>query len=339
MNKNVFICGGHVTPAIALIDELSKNKDLTLVYIGRKNEAEYDLITEKRIRFLPIVAGKRSWSNFLKIPVGFIQAFGFCIQTRPDIIVSFGGYVALPVAIAGWFLHVPVITHEQTLFLGFANRIIARIAKRVCVTHKETLRQFPSAVVTGLPFRSQLFTSVKSHEYHIDEKKYPLIYITGGSQGAVSLNEKIMPAVPELTKSFTIIHQTGPMTYKNSNRYMPERHISVSKLSWILQHAMIVIGRSGANTTMELAALGKVAVLVPLPWSADNEQLLLARWLADRGGARVIEQDTLTPEMIISTVKNIRENFAILHTRAETLSRSIPRDGTRRLANEVYALL
>lgn len=339
MKKKIFICGGHATPAIALIDELAKDSSLEIVFVGRRSAAEHGLIIGKGIRFLPLVAGKRSWSTVFQIPVGFIQACIYCVREKPNLIVSFGGYVALPVAIAGWILQIPVITHEQTLKLGLANKIIAHIAKRTCVTHTETLRQFPSGIVTGLPLRTELFHPPKKPAYDIDEANFPLIYITGGSQGALSLNEKILPAIHELTKSYTVIHQTGPISYKNATRYIVERYISISKLSWILAHAMIVIGRSGANTTMELAALGKVAVLVPLPWSAENEQFLHATWLAHFGGAQVIAQDALTPEVLIRTIKKIREQFEQYHRRAENLSLQIPRDGAKRLAKEVYDLL
>lgn len=339
MKKKVFISGGHVTPAIALIDELAKDKTLTIVFVGRKSAAEHSLISEKGIRFLPIAAGKRSWSTFTNIPIGCIQALYYSLKEKPDVIVSFGGYVALPVALAGWMLGVPVLTHEQTLTLGLANRIIARIAKRVCLTHKETLQQFPSGVVTGLPMRKELFLEQKKPAYNIDERNFPILYITGGSQGARSLNEKIADAIPELIKSYTVIHQTGPMVYKSAKRYIVKKTVSAADLSWILQHTMIVIGRSGANTVMECAALGKVAVFVPLPWSADNEQLFLARWLVARGGADIIEQHMLDSKTLVRHIQKIRADFETLQKRAETFSHEIPRDGAKRLAREVRSLL
>lgn len=320
MKKKLFICGGHVTPALALIDELGRAFDI--VFLGRTYAVEYRLVREKGIRFLPIV----------KIPIGFFQAFAYCLAERPQCIVSFGGYVALPVAIAGWMLHIPVITHEQTLALGRANRIIARIAKKVCVTHEETRTQFPSAVVTGLPMRKELFLPSKSISRS-------LIYITGGSQGAKSLNEKIVPALDELTKEYTVIHQTGQISYVHKKNYICRKYISLTELPSILQHAKIVIGRSGANTTMELAALGCVAILVPLPWSADNEQLAQATWLASHGGAVVIEQHELTKERLLGVVRTLLGAYDEYKHAAEEFSKHIPRDGAKRFAQEVRALV
>lgn len=232
-----------MTPAIALIDELVKDASLEIVFVGRKYAVEYTLITKKGIRFLPIDAGKRTVSTLMKVPIGFFEALTYCIHEKPRLIVSFGGYVALPVAIAAWISGIPVITHEQTLVPGLTNRIIAVIAKRILVAFKETLHRFPKnkTEYIGLPMRADLFSAVKKTPYRIDEKNYPLIYITGGSQGAKSLNEKMLSAIKDLTKSYTVIHQTGPGAVDGFTRYTPEQYIPVTELSWILQHAMIVI--------------------------------------------------------------------------------------------------
>lgn len=345
MKKKILITGGHVTPALALIDELVKFSDVEPVFVGRSYAVEKQLVTEKKIRFIPITAGKSSWSAFVKIPVGFVQAFQIVLRERPRIIVSFGGYVALPVAVCGWILGIPVVTHEQTLEPGLANRMIANIAKRVCVTFPETAGRFPKekVVVTGLPMRKELFAKEKTAPFTGDYKNYPLLYITGGSQGAKSLNDALFPLVTELTNSYTVIHQTGMQStgaaqQVQNSRYIHEPFIPESKLAWILKNAKIVIGRSGANTTMELAALGRVALLVPLPWSAGNEQLLQAEWLARHGGAVVLEQASLTPELFFTTLKELNISYLKYSARAEEFSRTIPRDGAATLARAVYSL-
>jgi UDP-N-acetylglucosamine--N-acetylmuramyl-(pentapeptide) pyrophosphoryl-undecaprenol N-acetylglucosamine transferase len=335
VKKKIFICGGHVTPALALIDELSVDHTLEIVYIGRTYAVEYGLITQRGIRFLPLTAGKRSWNTLTKIPAGFIRAFNYCKKEAPNVVVSFGGYVALPVCVAAWLLGIPVITHEQTLSPGLANKIIAHIARRICVAFEETSRQFPKnkTVFTGLPMRKELFLS------DVQPQKRSLIYITGGSQGAISLNEKIYPAIGILTRDYTIVHQTGPKTYPSSENYSAKKFIATEELSRILNTATMVIGRSGANTTLELAALGVVAILVPLPWSAGNEQYILARWLAIHGGAYVLEQEELSVETLLTCVKKVRKNFSNLKNRANSLSVSIPRDGALRFAMEVRKFL
>ncbi len=357
-----------MTPAIALIDTLSGDSTIEIVFVGRKYamegdrnvSAEYELMREKGIRFLPIMAGRmqraftvQTIPSLIKVPVGLIQALSYCVREKPHLIVSFGGYVALPVAIAAWIMGIPVITHEQTLAAGLANKVIAMIAKRVCVTFEETRTHFPKGKVafTGLPMRAQLFELTKEPPYTIDAKKYPLLYITGGSLGARSLNERLFPAIPELLRSYTIIHQTGSVSFEEASglrqslpralrdRYIIEPFIPLPSLAWTLQRAVIVIGRSGANTTIELASLGKVAILVPLPWSAGNEQLWLARWLSSHGAAEVIIQDTLTSEVLMDTITKIRNDYESLSSQAKTLSRHIPRDGAKRMMKEIREVL
>lgn len=337
MKGKIVICGGHVTPALAVLSEIQGAIDV--VFIGRKYafegsrsvSAEYELITEKGIRFLPLTTGRlqRTFTvhtipSLAKIPIGIFQSFWYLLVERPDLILSFGGYVALPVAIAGRLLGIPVITHEQTLSTGLANRIIEKLARRVCVA-------FPgvAGTYTGLPMRRELF---KPHgdPFSIDARKSPLLYITGGSTGAQTLNECMYPIIGKLTKTYIVIHQVGKSAVKGvagSNRYIVREFLSVSELAWVLRHAKIVIGRSGANTTLELAALGKVAILVPLPWSAGNEQLLQARWLAAHGGSVVMEQREMTPEKLLLRLTDVEKNYDSLDGKAQRFSKEIPRNG------------
>lgn len=346
------------------MDELAADPTIEFVFVGREFamegdhhiSAEYALMKERGVSFLPIIAGRlqRTYTAqtipaLLKVPIGCVQAMLYCLRERPSLIVSFGGYVSLPVALAGWLLHIPVITHEQTLAPGLANKLIERMSTRVCVTFAETLHRFAKdkAVLTGLPMRSELFTSTREAPYSADEKKYPIVYITGGSTGAHSLNMLLFPIIAELVKKYTVIHQTGAYSMQTATtvhhglpvsdrkRYVPCEFIPLHTLSWILKHAKFVIGRSGANTTMELAALGKVAILVPLPWSAGNEQLLQARWLSTHGGAVVVEQDAVRRNTLMHHILEIGTSYEALRRRAETFAKTIPRDGTARLAKEI----
>ena len=234
--QTIFITGGHVTPAIALIDALQKNNTVHIVFIGRTyttegsrtDSFEHQLIREKGIQFIPIVAGRHTFPSLFKIPIGFVQALMYCARYRPALIVSFGGYVALPVAIAGWLFRVPIITHEQTFVAGLANVIIARIAKRVCVTFPETLGSFPKekSVYTGLPIRQELFTPPKQSPFPKEIDQYPLLYITGGGTGARSLNQLLFPVIPALLTTYSIIHQAGNASLPEAQKIHHDRYIA-----------------------------------------------------------------------------------------------------------------
>ncbi len=353
--KTIFITGGHVTPALALMDELSGG-DIAVTFIGRKyavegkrhTAAEYDVVRQRGIRFLPISAGRlqrtltfHTIPSLFKVPIGFIQALWYVLMQRPSVIVSFGGYVGLPVALAGWILGVPVLTHEQTRASGLANRIIGAVATRICVTFPETAADFPAAktVVTGLPMRRALFSPGRAVLRKNADAK--LLYITGGSLGSQSLNEIIAPVLETLTKTYVVVHQTGNWQQNNfiTERYVAKKFFSENELAWLYRHAHIVIGRAGANTVLELAATGTVAVLVPLPWSGQDEQQQNARWLADRGGARVLSQTGLTGDSLLSALRSVEREYSPLLRRAKSLAPAIPRDGAARLAKEVRSLL
>ncbi len=335
------------------MERLQSDPNIEVVFIGRMFPNEKDVVSAFGVRFFALTAGRltrvftvHSILAFLKIPVGFIQAWIYCLRERPALVLSFGGYIALPVALAAWTLGIPVITHEQTRAAGLTNRIIARIAARVCVTFADTTSQFPKgkAVVTGLPLRRTLFTPPKTPPYKVNRKTYPILYITGGSLGAHSLNVLIFPFIPTLTKTWTVIHQVGAHSLSEAKkiqepRYIAEAYISSEKLSWILPHADLVVGRSGANTVVELAAFGKVALLVPLPWSAAGEQRLNAQWLEAHGGARVLSQNGLTSQKLLTAIMACWKKRTEYQTRAITLAPTIYKDGAEKVVEEIKRLL
>jgi len=204
----IFITGGHLTPTLAVIEKIIKEKyPWRIVFIGRKFATEedkliseeYRVIVNKRIKFLPITTGRlrrfASWPTIIslfKIPVGFAQAINYLLREKPKLILSFGGYIALPIAIAGWMFRVPIVTHEQSRKLGLANKIIAVIADKVCMSWSDTTGINPGEkiVLTGIPIRQQIFKppSKPSGIFNLINKHLPLIYIMGGITGSRKIN-------------------------------------------------------------------------------------------------------------------------------------------------------
>lgn len=364
----ILITGGHVTPALALMEELRGMAGMDIVFVGRTHategspapSAEYELVSAMGVRFLPITTGRlqrtltsRTIPSLLKIPVGFWQAYAICARERPSLIVSFGGYIALPVVVAGWALGIPIVTHEQTRRAGLTNRMIAGVAKKICVTFGNTVTQFPieKTVVTGLPMRKAIFSPPTRSPFSIQDRSRPILYITGGSVGARSLNRLLYPVMGKLTAHFTVIHQVGfgslaeatrarqSLTPGKRARYIIEAFLNMKKLSWVLRHAALIVGRSGANTITECAALGKVALFIPLPWSGGGEQTINAKWLEHNGGVKVIDQRGLTAEKLLAEIERVWEQRQTLGARAEQFAKTVPRDGAARMAREIALLL
>ena len=209
----VMLTGGHVTPAIATIEEIqSRYPSWRLVFVGRKHafegvsvvSEEYTLITSMGIRFLPIIAGRLKREGgigqmfaLFKTPIGYIQAFFYMIRERPSVVVSFGGYVGLPVSLVAWAFGIPVVIHEQTTRPGVANRMIARIAKEICVSFPDTSLYFRSSRihVTGLPIRRGILKFPQKSPIQLPKDDRPILLIVGGSTGSVSINSIVYKAL------------------------------------------------------------------------------------------------------------------------------------------------
>ncbi len=365
----IFITGGHVTPAIAVIEEIQKRlSNLDIVFIGRKYamegdtevSAEYKLISNLGIRFLPLTTGRlqRSFTlttipSLLKIPFGLVQALWYVLKEKPAIIVSFGGYIALPVVIAGWILGIPSLTHEQTQTVGGANFWIAKVAKKVCVSYADMIDIFPKgkAVFTGLPIRKELFASSVKPLFTLSSK-YPLVYIAGGATGSEFINQCVFSILPQLLTQYMVIHQTGYSSYSTAlekfaslskdeqSHYHVFPYIKIDELAWVYRAAKLYVGRSGGNTVGELAALSKVALFIPLPSSAQKEQEKNAQWLVNAGSAAILHQEDITqPSRLLEKIGEVLAYYEHYHKKAQEFSKEIPLDGASRIADEIKKLL
>lgn len=342
MRLNIVICGGHLSPALAVIEKLRKRRDYQIFYIGRKNvfegdkaiSLEYATIKKLNIPFYFLSSSRWQRSttrhtlpSLLKFPFVMFQSLVIILRIRPKIVVSFGGYVALPVCISAWLLGIPVITHEQTHILGLANRIISRFAKIVCLSWPDTkyLPKNIKTVVVGNPIRETILYPAKSNLVNFGNKELPILYITGGSLGSQSINEAVKEALPYLASRFRIIHQCGiaggERDFKSLTKHkslLPEalrgnyclvKHTAPAKVGSILKQSSLVISRAGANTVLELEAAGTPTIFIPLPWAADMEQEYNAKILEKDGQAIIIKQEQLTSHTLVKTIETMMSNL------------------------------
>lgn len=326
--KKIVICGGHHNSALVVAEALI-TKGYQVFWFGHKYSmlgdknpsAEYLEVTAKKIPFYEIKAGKfqpkyKFWQNLLRIPQGFWQSFRLLRKLKPDLVFSFGGYLALPVAYSAWLMKIPVATHEQTTVSGTANKLIAQIAQKVFVTFESSLQYYPKkkAVLTGLPIREELLKSKKK----LFTNKKKTIYITGGKQGSHYINEEVFKILPELLKRFNVIHQTGSSSlysdikeaqrFKAKN-YLAKEYFFEDEIGSIFNSADFVISRSGAHTVYELLILKKPAILIPIPWSSHNEQLQNAKMLEGLGLAKILTQDDLQKGKLLETILDFEKNL------------------------------
>lgn len=344
-----------MTPAIAVIEEIKRRKlPWRLMFIGRNHafEGGTSPAHEKRlvealgVSFHALFTGRlqRTWSAFtflslLKVPVGLLQVLFLLMRDRPTVTLSLGGYIAFPVVIASWVLGIPVVTHEQTVDLGLSNRIIARIARRVLVARD-----------VGVPIRQSLFEPPEKPSFPIDTK-HALIYITGGSTGAQTLNALVFPIVSKLIGSHTVIHQVGTGDISNARmvkeslpedmhgRYIVAPYFDGSDVAWIYRHASLLIGRSGANTVAEAAALCIPALFVPLPWAAGDEQTKNATTLVEDGMAMILTQKSLTPQIFLTHISQMMAEIKRYTSMALAKAKHYPRHAAGAVVDAVGSIV
>lgn len=327
MKKLVFT-GGHHNSALALAKEMKK-RGYQIYWIGHKFahnsdkslSAEYQEVTRNKIPFYELKTGKfyRKINplEWLKIIFGFFQSLSYLISINPKIVVSFGGYLSVPVVWSGKLLGKKVVLHEQTVIAGWANRVTSPFSDVIYLTHKESLRNYPShkTVVAGLPLNKNLLIPHKR-----PKSKIKTIYVTCGKQGSHIINSVIFKLIPRWVENYKVIHQTGnnpdtkdadrarrvkislPKKYKA--RYTHRPYFFEKSVANNLKSADLIISRSGAHTVFEILYLQKKSILIPIPWVSHNEQYLNAKLVESKGLAQIIEEKDLTPELVDQSVKD-----------------------------------
>lgn len=293
---------------------------------GEKNLSfEYQEVKKRHIQFIPLTAGrlqrvltKYSFASLLKIPIGFLQSFKLLSQVKPDGLISFGGYIALPISFAAKVLGITIITHEQTTIPGLANRLIFYFADKVCISWKSEKNQFPKnkTIYTGNPIRSAFIHGREEAVTTLGSK--PLLYISGGSLGSHIINKTVGALIPRLITDFSIVHQCGSssltddLTYLQTIRrelpeslrpdYLIRDYFSERQVVWLMKHSKLVVSRAGANTVTELAYIGRPALLIPLAIAGGSEQMANAQLLEDAGLAKVVTESQLNKDRLFKTI-------------------------------------
>lgn len=324
--KRIILTGGgtagHVTPNIALLPRL-KELQYDIHYIGSYNGMEKNLIEKQGIPYHGIASGKLrryfSLQNFtdpFRVLKGFSEANKLIKKLKPDVIFSKGGFVSVPVVIAGKRNHVPVIIHESDMTPGLANKLSIPSAVKVCCNFPETLKALPEdkAVLTGSPIRQELMAGDKdaARTFCGFKTDKPVILIIGGSLGAAAVNDAVRAVLPELLKDFQIIHLCGKgkldSSLTNLEGYAQFEYIQ-DELKDLFALTDIVISRAGANAICELLALRKPNLLIPLSAkSSRGDQILNARSFERQGFSMVMEEEEITNEKLLSAIRQLYES-------------------------------
>jgi len=321
--------GGHTSPGLA-VAALLRERSRTCAWIGSRSGIEAQRVPQSGIPYVAISTGKLrrywAWQNvvdlLVNVPAGTLSVLRILRTLRPRVVFGTGGFVALPVVFGAVLLRLPVVLHEQTAIPGLANRIGARFARRIAVTFPDRAGRLPAArvVVTGNPLRPELRAGSRSSaiaRFQLDPA-VPLVYVTGGAQGAHRINRVVGDAVASLAEHAQLIHQCGENPATGDRQWLEDRRAALppalarrytvvpyigAELAGIYAAAALVVARAGAGTVNECCQLGVPALYVPLPGTRGDEQTENARIVERVGGAVMLPQSMLTTERLVREVR------------------------------------
>lgn len=336
----ILITGGHLTPAVAVINELKKRGYNNLLWVGLKHNQsgnkelspEFVTIKDLGIPFVNLKTGKlvrhislgSLWfaiKNIIFLSTGTLKALYIILRYRPAVVLSFGGYIPVPIAFWGRIFGRKIVTHEQTILTGLANKFVGKLANKVLISWESSRKYFDpkKTVLTGNPIRRDIFV-IKSNTLTRDfDTNYPTLLIYGGNQGSNFINSRLFEVLPEILRECNVIHQTGNSTvtqdYKKAQefkeslgleyklRYQVRDYILQNEVGEALNKSDLVFGRSGANNVSEFMALGKLCILMPIPWASFDEQTKNAEYVAETGLAYVLKQtDNLSSKTVYQSI-------------------------------------
>jgi UDP-N-acetylglucosamine--N-acetylmuramyl-(pentapeptide) pyrophosphoryl-undecaprenol N-acetylglucosamine transferase len=296
--------GGHLFPGLAVAEALAPAD--VAVFVGSADGLEARVVPNTRFAFyaIPIHAVRgRGLAGLLdlarNLPRAMLQGWRLIGEVGAQVVVGVGGYASFPTVTAAWLRGVPSVVLEQNARPGLANRVLGRLAARVCTAFEQANASFPAgkAVVTGNPVRA----FGMQREAAVEHRGFTL-FVFGGSRGAHSINAAMLAAAPGLREAIPglrIIHQTGVgVADEPRARYAAlgidaEVAEFIEDMGRVYGEADLVVCRAGATTIAELTALGKPAIFVPYPFAADDHQRANAVVLAERGAGVMVEDGGL----------------------------------------------
>ena len=324
--KIIFAGGGtagHVEPALAVARLWrEKNPEDSLLFLGTSKGLENQLVPAANfeLKQIPKVVMPRKFSlSVISAPFAFSKAFLAARQVikGADLLIGFGGYVSAPAYLAAKSLHIPFVVHEANAKPGFANRLGARLSPSVAVAQAVEDGALSSALVTGIPLRSDVATALSNSagdwaKARANAKSSlgfsptaPLVFAFFGSQGSVALNAVIEKSLPSLlANGGQLLHAVGKLNPlpKSQERYKSTAYIEDMATAYLA--ADLIISRSGAISCSEINALGRYALFIPLP-IGNGEQRFNANHVISQGRGEVIDQEQFSPSWVSSNLNRL----------------------------------
>lgn len=329
--------GGHLFPGIAIAEEFKlRNNKNNILFAGTGNEFEKRILKEKftlkTVRSMGIkgMGVKAKIKSILTIPKGMLDSFKIIRNFKPDMVIGMGGYSSGPVILTAWLLGIKTAIHEQNTIAGITNRILGPIVDIIFTSFAKTkaLAENNKLIISGNPVR-KVFLQTKKIRKDLNSSKDIsfTVLITGGSQGAHSINLAMIDALQYLKNKENIyfIHQTGKADAPKITKSYIKNGIKhtvqpfFNNMDELYQKANLIICRAGATTIAEITAMGKAAIFIPFPFAADNHQECNAKALVDNNAAFMILEKNLLDENKKFNGKKLMEKIILLSEKKDEL--------------------
>ena len=355
--------GGHLYPLLTIAQNIRfrTQSDVEFLYLGPTNELSKKILTENGIKTRSVASAKwrryfsiHNFIDLFKLPIGIIQSLFHVWAFMPDVVFSKGGYGSVGPAIAARLYFIPILIHESDAVPGRANLFLGRLADKVAISFSAARQYFQEkkVLLTGQPVRNNIREGSREKAKEIFKLKdqKPVLLILGGSQGSSLINEQIALILPELLKTYQIIHQTGMGKLDEVRTVAGELGVKIGHAGYYayefigdeIIHAYaiadLIISRAGSGTIAEIAAVGKPVILVPLNNSANNHQLHNAHAVASQGGAVVLEEPNFKRKIILNQIANLMSDPELRTNMSKAIGQFYHADAAEKIISGLFYL-
>lgn len=347
---------GHINPALALAEVLEE-RGCQVKFAGTPTGVESRLVPQAGVEFVPFEAAgfnRRHPLSLVKalrlVSKSTKKAKAWLDEVKPDVVVGFGGYVSIPVGNAAQSRNVPIVIHEQNSVMGLANKMMAKSAKKVCLTYAcaGSGVDATKVEVTGNPVRKAVLSSTREEGREMlgIPEDAQMLLVFGGSLGARHINQALCSMKEEILSypNLYVVHITGPKEYdmvveelnltdEQAKRWQVMGY--QNRMGETLAAADMIISRAGATSLAEISARAIPAILVPFPFATADHQTTNARAYVDAGCARMMADDSLETPEFKAMVKEFIEDESLRQSMHESALAQETADAARRLADVV----
>jgi len=356
--------GGHFYPIIAVAEAINEEvRERKLIepqlFFAAPQPFDNEMLLANNITFVPTAAGKiRNYFSLLNFVDYFKTAWGVMgavlqiFFLYPDVVFGKGGYTSFPTLLAARLFRIPVVIHESDAEPGRVNKWAGKFAQKIAVSYPDAGTFFPKDKVayTGNPVRKAALVPARegAHEFLKLSRDLPILLVLGGSLGSQAINEAVLEALPVLLQKYQIVHQTGEANIAEVagrakvamgdspliDRYKPFAYLNDLAMRMSAGAANLVISRAG-STIFEIASWGTPSIIIPIPEPISHDQTKNAFAYARAGACAVIEQNNLTPRLLVSEVERILSNPDIAHKMSSAARGFARADAAKLIANAI----